>query len=665
MLLASVFMILLAVLSLPSECYVVTHLDRGFKYVAVYYGWLSTSNLNDLAINLTVVPGTSRILLGGDDYGVVQGLRSRGVEVYAYIHDGSDVPVGLGSSFKAWVIDNATGTYGERLGDWVDYVNSAIDRYVGVTDGVFLDECDPSYFTSNLSPTNPLIQDFSSALSEIAAHAHEAGLKVFINGVRAYAHLGDYYMWESFASTWSGSPEDPTYVYVTDFLQGHEGDDNPYTWVNDYAKYLYLRDNDLLNRTIAHTYGPPGDAARARYAYYLARALGLAGWSYAPANNYALGGPIHPLLTYPLGIPVEGPDVDPSEGSVSRWFTAGHVTVYVAQSTYSTNLTYGTPKAYAVDGDLSEWSLSGEDGEAEPTDPGLDIVSWGANVTSGHLFVAIGLGGGFTGSAVHVYVDVDRDQGTGYPLSTGSYTIGADYMVEAYPSGSGALYSYGGSGWSWDYVAPAYVEFLGSSVEVAVPAGFLQGDVYIAFDTTDSSWAQADVEPDESPHTLNLVETPYPQIYLTSKYVLQGTRLEELSIKADFNGVAYVLRVYNESGTYSIIKAYLSYPGPQGAVRAVIGGEEVVLTRYPEPSDLVGGVRGYYVEPVDSVYRYLIRVGPHASPIDVLIYEDPPEPLPEGRHVAVAIAAVGLIAVSGASSKLRRLVSRLLRRLSR
>ncbi len=159
-----------------------------FLNVIFYYGWLSSSNIDDLAVDIVVVSGSSRILPGGEDYDLLADLRSRGVEVYAYIHDG-EIPIGLGSSFKSWVIyDNRS------MESWVNYITGLIDVYAGLVDGVFLDECDPGYFNST-DPGDPLLGVFNEALKEIMGYARSRGLNVFINDVRAYAGLGDYYLW--------------------------------------------------------------------------------------------------------------------------------------------------------------------------------------------------------------------------------------------------------------------------------------------------------------------------------------------------------------------------------------------------------------------------------------------------------------------------------------
>ncbi len=88
--------------------------SSGFKRVIIYYGWLSTSNLPSLDLDIAIVAGSSRILPGGDDRSVLEQLLEERAEVYAYLHDDNDNPVGLGSSFKAMVVDNTSGPGGEN-----------------------------------------------------------------------------------------------------------------------------------------------------------------------------------------------------------------------------------------------------------------------------------------------------------------------------------------------------------------------------------------------------------------------------------------------------------------------------------------------------------------------------------------------------------------------
>ncbi|MEU6351914.1 spherulation-specific family 4 protein [Streptomyces sp. NPDC047072] len=48
----------------------------------------------------------------------------------------------------------------------------------------------------------------------------------------------------------------------------------------------------------------------------------------------------------------------------------------------------------------------------------------------------------------HVFIDTDNNASTGYSLTSGSTTIGADYLIE-----NGSLYAHSGDGWSWGIVS--------------------------------------------------------------------------------------------------------------------------------------------------------------------------------------------------------------------
>ncbi|WP_338251762.1 hypothetical protein [Pyrodictium abyssi] len=429
--------------------------SSGFKRLVIYYGWLSTSNLPDIDVDVLVVAGTSRILPGGGDYDVVQLLRSRGVEVYAYLHMPGDRPVGLGSSFREMVAENTTGTLEERYLYWLSYIEGLVDRYVGVVDGVFLDECDPAYFTSSLDSV--YVEYFTRGIGEIAGYAHSRGLKVFINGVMGYAAYGDYYLWEDYVVGYD--PSAGGYYLIPGFLR-QTSYTSPLEWVNGLSRYLYLAEHGLLDRTLAVTFADPERPETlewARMAYALARIMGLGGWGYADIYYYAGGGPVPADIVEAreYGPPVSSPVIDEETQTAWRAFAAS--TVYVDYGSAAVDEALAYEPEVTVDGYGGEyWNILGG-------------PVYGSATTLECLGMVPAGGGGLgvyaewdaveasSGGLLHVYIDSDGSAETGYSV----YGVGADYLVEVYTDGTAWLYSYTGSGtdWSWapEAEAPAAV----------------------------------------------------------------------------------------------------------------------------------------------------------------------------------------------------------------
>jgi len=264
--------------------YLVAPVASGFKRLVVYYGWLNASGLEFYGFDVLVTAAPTGASHGAY-LGVVKRLAGRGVEVFAYLHDG-DRPVGVGSSFRRMVVEGGLGWR-----EWLRYMEGLVDRLVEAYSGggrrfvagVFLDECDPAYLGAGWRRWLPV---FNEALRELIRYIHSLGLKVMVNGVRAYAPYADYYLWEGFYSDCSGGVCRPDRGFMR-----HGGGD-PYVWVNGYAKYEWLRERGLLNRTLAVTVVEPGGgvAGWCRAGYVLARVLGLAGWGCAYRGYNAVGG---------------------------------------------------------------------------------------------------------------------------------------------------------------------------------------------------------------------------------------------------------------------------------------------------------------------------------------------------------------------------------------
>ena len=495
----------------------------GFMHGLIYYGPLRDwVGLSTLSLSFTVVDGNE--VSTSEGRLIIHELLQEGVQVYAYLSEGGKA-LGLGSSFKHAVVDEALagGDLNVLTGKWVDRMKSVIASYYGKVTGVFLDECDPSYFGVE-NPDNPYVRAFSQGLKEIVNYAHSLGLKVFVNGVRAYAAYGDLYLWEGFCSDFRNlSDGSITYAYVTDFFKTHEGDSNPYSWVNDYSKYEYLRSHGLLNRTIALSYGSPHDYGRMRACYYAARILGLRGFAYGPWDNYAGDPEVNTLFIYPLGAPLCPPSINSSSGLVAREFMDGAVSVNLTSgSVVLEELTYALPKHVVPDGSLAEWEGSLLKVTHTATTPSGDIVNVGARFDDANLYIAVRFKEPHD-DPFGIFIDLGPGTSNGYRFMD----IGADLYVEAYPSTSEVIGQYYiGSGDEWLWSKEVFVTRLGdsgnTSFEVVIPRYALQGSSIVKLYVVSYSrrFSVEDVEPYDAPLTITVKDGVHSLYYLTKYFMV-------------------------------------------------------------------------------------------------------------------------------------------------
>lgn len=586
----------------------------GFKTVVFYYGWLNTSNILDLRIDIAVIAGSTRVLAGGDDYDIVQWLRGNGTEVYAYLHDG-DTPVGLGSSFNTMVYSNDTGSLDQRLSYWVSYIESLIDNYVGIADGVFLDECDPGYFGVTNS-SDPYVQAFSQGIEEIVDYAHSKGLKAFVNGVRAYAGIGDYYLWEDFVAIYDSG------VYKLDTSFYSTSNDNPYEWVNGLAKYEYLRDNNLLSKTIALSFANQTTLDNALYAYYMARILGLGGWGFSPIDIYASGGTIYTVKAFDPGNPIDDPVIDPVNGVSHRYFIPGMVSVDLYTPDLRVPFTY---RDICVDGSPSEYTLdtSGIDG----TYSTINSYGYLATPNGIYFYVNATWSTASSGGLVHVYIDYDNDPSTGYSYGG----IGADYLIEIQASGYSYVAEYTGSGsdWSWNELGQIdkYIGVYGNNyvIEFKAPEIIYEINSSVFILTTMHDW-------DDD------VVTPITTI--ADFYVNPPTIYDHVEGYSSYFGIVEDVMISDDK---MIIEAY----APDGAYvnytfivpsTNILGVRKngTALPRMSSPS-FTG--EGYYVKTIED-YSYVVVIVKHGSPVTIEIEYGVPQPVYEPYYIVIVLSAL-------------------------
>ena len=281
-----------------------------FKFIA-YYGWINCSGIKNWADS-----GLTLVIIADDNQGEIQQVRDAGVDVYFYI--------ALGSTYNNTPDKSA----------WEQSIKDSIDSH-NYVDGFFWDEVDPGYYGQNNKT------DFNQRLTAINSYVHSKDQKTIANGVRYYAdHCGsDYYMWESFMSSFTGSVESPDYYYV-DFFNTTVSNSDPYQWINNIDKWKYLQNSSVLNKTLAHCYGDPLDDNKSNYDYIAARVLGVKGFSYVNNSNFA-STPVTLAegMRWDLGTQFDY-TVDESNGTLSGQFANGNVEDDVGQTVSTGNAVY-------------------------------------------------------------------------------------------------------------------------------------------------------------------------------------------------------------------------------------------------------------------------------------------------------------------------------------
>ena len=280
-----------------------------FKFIA-HYGWINCSGINWADSGLTLV------IIADDNPGEIQQVRNAGVDVYFYI--------ALGSTYKS---------ASDKSG-WEQGIKNSVDSH-NYVDGFFWDEVDPGYYGQDVKT------DFNQRLTAINDYAHSKSQKTIANGVRYYAdHCGsDYYMWESFMSSFTGSIESPDYYYV-DFFNTTGYDSDPYQWIDNIDKWKYLQNGSALNKTLAHCYGNSSDDNKSNYGYIAARVLGVKGFSYVNNNNFASTAvTLAEGMRWDLGTQFNY-TVDESNETLSGQFANGEVEDDVGQTVSTGNAVY-------------------------------------------------------------------------------------------------------------------------------------------------------------------------------------------------------------------------------------------------------------------------------------------------------------------------------------
>ena len=280
-----------------------------FKFIA-YYGWINCSGMEWGDSGLTLV------IVADDNPTEIQLVRDAGVDVYFYI--------ALGSTYRD----------APDKSNWEQEIKDSINSHHYV-DGFFWDEIDPGYYGQDCKT------DFNQRLTAINSHVHSNHQKTIANGVRYYAdHCGsDYYMWESFMSSFTESPESTDYYYV-DFFNTAGSNSDPYQWINNIDKWEYLQNSYALNKTLAHCYGDPSDDTKSNYDYIAARVLGVKGFSYVDSNNFASSTPhLAEGMSWDLGTQFDYV-VDESNETLSGSFANGRVECDVGQTVSTGNAVY-------------------------------------------------------------------------------------------------------------------------------------------------------------------------------------------------------------------------------------------------------------------------------------------------------------------------------------
>ncbi|MEO2154517.1 MAG: hypothetical protein ABGW69_01795 [Nanoarchaeota archaeon] len=212
------------------------------KIVAFYYGWLNITNLSQFKnFNFIIVADKNKIEL-----------------------------IKLKNPTKVFIYYPFGSLYGkENESKFKKETKNFIENYSFIN-GLFFDEVDTGYFSNKK-------ENFNKTLKEIINFAHSKGLKVIINGQRFFANYSDYYLWESFLRNSKGK-------FVNFFSNKTNG------WESNYDKYLYLKKNNLLNKTIVLFYGT--NKKDIELAFLIAQALNFSYFAYCNKDCFANTKPI-------------------------------------------------------------------------------------------------------------------------------------------------------------------------------------------------------------------------------------------------------------------------------------------------------------------------------------------------------------------------------------
>jgi len=146
------------------------------KFV-VYYGELAYSGISDYSVY-------DFIVVHDRNYDSVQTVKNQGCKVFQYIS--------FGNRFKDEDI---------FIDEFTDEISTLKEQ--NIADGVFLDECEVSYWNADYPNQQDKCNIFYDRLKAITDYCKSIGIETIVNGSRAFCELGDYFLWESFAGYWS------------------------------------------------------------------------------------------------------------------------------------------------------------------------------------------------------------------------------------------------------------------------------------------------------------------------------------------------------------------------------------------------------------------------------------------------------------------------------
>lgn len=143
----------------------------------VYYGQLEHSGILDYSIYEFIV-------VSDKDTESITAVRNQGTKVFQYF------------------------AFGSQFDDSEDYVKTVKNKIrslkeQGLADGIFLDECDISYWDAAYQNNPEKQKKFYASLQEITTYIRSLDMESIINGTRSFATLGDYYLWESYLTYWA------------------------------------------------------------------------------------------------------------------------------------------------------------------------------------------------------------------------------------------------------------------------------------------------------------------------------------------------------------------------------------------------------------------------------------------------------------------------------
>ncbi|MBF0415591.1 MAG: hypothetical protein HQL79_07465 [Magnetococcales bacterium] len=223
----------------------------------------------------------------------------------------------------------------EAVATFIDEQKSIIDTiFDHGCNGVFFDEADVGYWDPAYGAASAQVMR-EVGLKPLCDYVRAKGGRSIVNGATWFAREGEIFLVESFVGNWGGNPFKPSWDYFSFFYRYNQslaetGELGGIDWTTGIRCYLYVWKyaHTGPNHTLmyGHAYGDPRSPwqdARQLTCYAAFRACGIKSFNYITPDNQVL----QQLLVhrYYLGAPLETPQIDLVNETISRRFSGGSV----------------------------------------------------------------------------------------------------------------------------------------------------------------------------------------------------------------------------------------------------------------------------------------------------------------------------------------------------